>query len=94
MQLKVLKKLRDFNISLSKVKNSIDYLKENVLDKDLPMEHYFVTDGNTIFELSDDKDLLMKALKSGELSFFLPIGQFVNEVIKCERDYRESKKPA
>ena len=87
IQLKVVKRLRDNNISLKKIKKSIEYLKNELPNIKNPLiELSFVTDGDTIFVLTDDKDKLIDTLKSGQLTWHIPIDTIIREVEIIEKE--------
>lgn len=86
VQLKVVKKLRDSNISLKKIKRSVDYLKSILPSIENPLAEFsFVTDGDTIFVLTNEKDKLIDTLKSGQITWHIPIDNIVREIAAIEQ---------
>lgn len=82
VQLKVVKRLRDNNISLNKIKKSVAYLKKELPNVVKPLAEFtFITDGETIFNLTDDSDKLIDTLRSGQLTWNIPIKNIVQEVV-------------
>lgn len=81
IQLRVVKRLRDFGISLKKIKNSINYLKYALPYIDKPLvELSFVTDGETIFQLTCDQNLLIDTLRSGQITWHIPMSTILLEI--------------
>lgn len=81
VQLKVAKMLIDKGISLQKIRKSITYLKKNFPDIEKPLaEMKFITDGETIFVLTDDKKEILDTLSQGQMIFALAIGELIEEL--------------
>lgn len=87
VQLKVVKRLRENNISLIKIKKSVDFLK-NMLPLGMkPLEKFcFITDGDSIFVLTDDNDKLIDTLKSGQITWNIPFDNIVKEMADIEKE--------
>lgn len=85
VQLKVVKKLRDSNISLKKIKKSVDYLKSMLLGIQNPLAEFsFITNGETIFVLTNENDKLIDTLKCGQITWHIPIDTIVKEIAVIE----------
>jgi len=67
IQFKVVKTLTDKGISLQKIRKAIGYLRKELPNKKKPLvEFKFLTDGETIFALTNDKKEIIDTLKCGE----------------------------
>jgi predicted RNase H-like HicB family nuclease len=91
VQLKVAKTLMDKGISLQKIRKAINYLKKNIPEVKKPLsEIKFLTDGETIFVLTEDKKVIIDVLKSGQLVFAVALGKIIEdlkgEVITLQRE--------
>lgn len=91
VQLKVAKTLMDKGISLQKIRKAMTYLKKNFPDVKKPLaEMKFLTDGETIFVLTRDKNVILDTLSKGQMVFALAIGEIVEglkgEVEKIAQD--------
>lgn len=81
VQLKVAKMLIDKGISLQKIRKSINYLKKNFPDIEKPLAQMrFITDGETIFVLTDNKKKILDTLSKGQMVFALAIGELIEEL--------------
>jgi DNA-binding transcriptional MerR regulator len=81
VQLKVAKTLMDKGISLQKIRKAINYLKKNLPEVKKPLsELRFLTDGETIFVLTEDKKVIIDALKSGQLVFAVALGKIIEDL--------------
>ncbi len=95
VQLKVAKVLLDKGLSLQKIRKAIDYLKEKFpeVEKSLA-ELRLITDGESIFVLTEDKKTILDALSKGQLVMSIAIGRIVEELkgnietVGRERKYR------
>src|SRR3989337_3456634 len=84
VQLKVAKTLMDKGISLQKIRKAINYLKKNIPEVKKPLsEMRFLTDGEAIFVLTEDKKVIIDVLKSGQLVFAVALGKIIED-LKCE----------
>jgi predicted RNase H-like HicB family nuclease len=74
----------DKGISLQKIRKAINYLKKNMPEVKKPLsELRFLTDGETLFVLTEDKKAIIDALKSGQLVFAVALGKII-EALKGE----------
>jgi predicted RNase H-like HicB family nuclease len=81
VQLKVAKTLMDKGISLQKIRKAINYLKKNIPEVKKPLsEIKFLTDGETIFVLTEDKKVIIDVLKSGQLVFAVALGKIIEDL--------------
>ena len=99
VQLKVAKTLIDKGVSLQKIRKAITYLKKNFPDIEKPLaEMRFLTDGETIFVLTDKKGVILDTLSKGQMVFTLAIGEIIEELkgevekIGMDRRYKVSVK--
>jgi len=78
--LRVVRSLLDNGMSLQRVRRAWDYLRrEGGMDGHLS-DVKLVTDGLTIFRVSNDDGELMDALREGQLAFFVAIDEIAREV--------------
>ena len=78
--LRVVRSLLDNGMSLQRVRRAWDYLRrEGAMDGHLS-DVKLVTDGQTIFRVSNDDGELMDALREGQLAFFVAIDEITREV--------------
>jgi predicted RNase H-like HicB family nuclease len=81
VQLKVARMLIDKGISLQKIRKSINYLKKNFPDIEKPLAQMrFITDGETLFVLTDNKKKILDTLSKGQMVFALAIGELIEEL--------------
>lgn len=81
VQLKVAKTLLDKGVSLQKIRKAITYLKKNMPEVEKPLaELRFLTDGETIFVLTDNKKAIIDTLKSGQIVFSIALGDIVADL--------------
>jgi DNA-binding transcriptional MerR regulator len=81
VQLKVASTLMDKGISLQKIRKAINYLKKNMPEVKKPLsEIRFLTDGETIFVLTEDKKVIIDVLKSGQLVFAVALGKIIEDL--------------
>lgn len=99
VQLKVAKTLIDKGVSLQKIRKAITYLKKNFPDAKQPLaEMRFLTDGETIFVLTEDKKTILDTLAEGQMVFAIAIGEIIGrlkgdvEKISQDRRYKVSVK--
>lgn len=78
--LRVVRSLLDNGMSLQRVRRAWDYLRRNAeLDEHLAGVK-LVTDGQSIFRVSDDESELIDALREGQLAFFVAIDEITRSV--------------
>lgn len=99
VQLKVAKALKDAGISIQKMRKSLNYLKKHKPEIENPMaELKFLTDGESIFVLTSNKNVVLDTLKEGQLVFTIALGKIVKELkgevksLSQERKYMVSVK--
>lgn len=81
VQLKVVKTLLDKGISLQKIRKSIWHLKRSMPDIEMPLSDLkFLTDGETIFVLTKDSDVIIDTLKNGQVVFSIGLGRIIEEL--------------
>ena len=91
IQLRVAKTLMDKGISLQKIRKAITYLKKNMPEVEKPLaEMKFLTDGETIFVLTNNNKVIIDTLKSGQLVLSIALGEIVEslkgEILALERE--------
>ncbi|MBI4826100.1 MAG: MerR family transcriptional regulator [Nitrospirae bacterium] len=93
IQLKVAKTLMDKGISLQQIRKAVIYLKKNMPEIIKPLlELRFLTDGETIFVITNDKKEIIDTLKSGQLVFSIALGEIVEELKGEVVDLQKEKK--
>ena len=96
--LRTAKRLRDSGISLQKIRKSVGYLKEHFPELSAPLANLtLVTDGSTLFILTRDRNAALDTvMEQGQLMWFIPVGQFVNElrgqIVKLEAQEEKEEK--
>lgn len=81
VQMKVAKTLLDGGVSLQKIRKSLQYLRAHAPEVKRPLaEMKFLTDGDTVFVLTADKEKIVDALKNGQLVFSVALGDLVREL--------------
>ena len=95
VQIKVAKTLLEKGVSLQKIRKSINYLKKNMPDVKKPLsELRFLTDGNSVFVITQDDKQIIDTLKRGQLVFSIALGGLIEELkgtvidIEKERNYK------
>ena len=80
--LRTARQLRDSGISLQKIRKSVSYLRSNFPELDSPLaDLVFLTDGGGLFILTRDGGAALDTvMEQGQLAWFIPVGQFVNEL--------------
>jgi len=89
--LRVTAKLKQEGISLHKIRKSIAYLNKNFPDQDEPLVDFiFLTDGDSIFTLTQNPDVVLDTLQNGQFILSLAIGNIAedtkDEIIRLERE--------
>jgi predicted RNase H-like HicB family nuclease len=93
VQLKVARMLIEKGVSLQKIRKSITYLKKNFPDVEKPLaEMRFITDGETLFVLTDNKKKILDTLAKGQMVFALAIGELIEELTGEVRKLDQEKK--
>ena len=78
MQIKVAKTLIDQGVSLQKIRKAITYLKKNFPDINKPLaEMRLITDGNTIFVLTENKKVIIDTLSKGQMVMSIAVGRII-----------------
>jgi hypothetical protein len=67
-------------MSLQRVRRAWDYLRREGAMENHLSDVKLVTDGQTIFRVSNDDGELMDALREGQLAFFVAIDEIAREV--------------
>lgn len=81
VQLKVAKTLIDKGVSLQNIRKAITYLKKHFPDVEKPLaEMRFLTDGETIFVLTDKKGVILDTLAKGQMVFTVALGEIIQEL--------------
>ncbi|MDI6711220.1 MAG: MerR family transcriptional regulator [Bacillota bacterium] len=88
--LKAAKQLKDMGVSLQKIKRSLAYLREHLPQVVTPLsELVFMTDGRSIFVITDDPVVMVDTLRRGQLVWNINVGQMSGEV--CRLVYEEEE---
>jgi len=78
IQFKVAKFLRDQGLSLQKIRKSLNYLRKHLPEIEKPLAQLrFLTDGETIFVLTNKDREIIDTLKKGQYVFALSIGELI-----------------
>ena len=81
IQFKVAKFLRDQGLSLQKMRKSLNYLRKHLPEIEKPLVQLrFLTDGETIFVLTNKDREIIDTLKKGQYVFAIAIGELINEL--------------
>ncbi len=93
VQLKVAKTLMDKGITLQKIRKAITFLKKNMPKVEKPLsELKFLTDGETLFVLTKDKNKIIDTLKSGQLVFSIAFGKIVEGLKEEIEDLQKERR--
>lgn len=81
VQMRVAKTLLDGGISLQKIRKSLEYLRAHAPEVRNPLaEMRFITDGDSVFVLTKDREKIVDALEGGQLVFSIALGNLVREL--------------
>ena len=81
IQFKVAKFLRDQGLSLQKIRKSLNYLRKHLPEIEKPLVQLrFLTDGETIFVLTNKNKEIIDTLKKGQYVLSIAIGELINEL--------------
>lgn len=81
IQFKVVKQLKDLGVTIQKLRKSLAFLRKHAPEIEKPLVSLkFLTDGQSIFVLTNDPKAIMDTLKQGQLVFSLAIGELAEEV--------------
>jgi len=94
IQFKVAKFLRDRGLSLQKIRKSLNYLRKHLPEVEKPLAQLrFLTDGETIFVLTNRDREIIDTLKRGQYVLAIAIEELINDLrgktskIATERTY-------
>ena len=85
ISLKVIRSLMDGGMSLQRVRKAYDYLRRKGALEDHLSEVQLVTDGRSIFNVSEGE--LLDALKEGQMAFFMCIEEVAQGLTGKGADY-------
>ena len=81
IQFRVAKFLRDQGLSLQKIRKSLNYLRKHLPEIENPLAQLrFLTDGETIFVLTNKERKIIDTLKKGQFVFTIAIEELINEL--------------
>jgi len=81
IQFKVAKFLRDQGLSLQKIRKSLNYLRKHLPEIEKPLVQLrFLTNGETIFILTNKDREIIDTLKKGQYVFAIAIGELINDL--------------
>jgi predicted RNase H-like HicB family nuclease len=81
IQFKVAKFLRDQGLSLQKIRKSLNYLRKHLPEVENPLAQLrFLTDGQTIFVLTNKDREIIDTLKKGQYVLAIAIGELINDL--------------
>lgn len=78
--LRVVRSLLDNGMSLQRVRRAWDYLRREGAMEDHLAQVKLVTDGQSIFTISNDDGEILDALRQGQLAFFVAIDEIARDV--------------
>ena len=94
IQFRVAKFLRDQGLSLQKIRKSLNYLRKHLPEMENPLAQLrFLTDGETIFVLTNRDKEIIDTLKRGQYVLAIAIEELINDLrgkmskIATERTY-------
>jgi predicted RNase H-like HicB family nuclease len=81
VQLRVAKMLRDKGISLQKIRRCLSYLKKQAPEVQKPLARlHFLTDGESVFVLTKDPQVMVDTLRGGQFVLSLALGEIAEEM--------------
>jgi predicted RNase H-like HicB family nuclease len=81
IQFKVAKFLRDQGLSLQKIRKSLNYLRKHLPEIEKPLAQLrFLTDGETIFILTNKDREIIDTLKKGQYVLAIAIGELITDL--------------
>jgi predicted RNase H-like HicB family nuclease len=81
IQFRVAKFLRDQGLSLQKIRKSLNFLRKHLPEIEKPLVQLrFLTNGETIFVLTNKDREIMDTLKKGQYVFAIAIGELINDL--------------
>jgi predicted RNase H-like HicB family nuclease len=81
IQFKVAKFLRDRGLSLQKIRKSLNYLRKHLPEVEKPLAQLrFLTDGETIFVLTNKDREIIDTLKKGQYVLAIAIEELINDL--------------
>ena len=81
IQFRVAKFLRDQGLSLQKIRKSLHFLRKHLPEVEQPLaELRFLTDGETIFVLTNKDKVIMDTLKLGQYVLTIAIEKLINDL--------------
>jgi predicted RNase H-like HicB family nuclease len=81
IQFKVAKFLRDQGLSLQKIRKSLNFLRKHLPEIEKPLAQLrFLTDGETIFVLTNKNREIIDTLKKGQCVFTIAIEELINDL--------------
>ncbi|RMF85680.1 MAG: MerR family transcriptional regulator [Nitrospinota bacterium] len=90
VQLRIAKQLRDEGISLQKIRKALAYLRKHFSTLEAPLaELKFLTDGVSLFVLTDDPQVILNALEGQVVSSFA-LGKVIEDL---RRDVQQLAQP-
>jgi predicted RNase H-like HicB family nuclease len=81
IQFRVAKFLRDQGLSLQKIRKSLNFLRKHLPEIEKPLAQLrFLTDGETIFVLTNKNREIIDTLKKGQCVFAIAIEELINDL--------------
>ncbi len=81
IQFRVAKFLRDKGLSLQKIRKSLNYLRKHLPEVENPLAQLrFLTDGETIFVLTNSDKEIIDTLKKGQYVLAIAIEELINDL--------------
>jgi len=93
VQMKVAKMLLDKGVTLQKLRKALTYLKKHMGEIEKPLaELRFLTDGETLFVLTESNQQIIDTLRGGQLVFSIALGEIVRDLRSSVIDMEEERK--
>lgn len=84
--LRTAKQLKDYGVSLQKIRRSLAYLRDNLPADVSPLSRLvFMTDGRSVFVLTDDPSVMVDTLQGGQLVWNVNVGRLSGEIYELTR---------
>ena len=87
-------KLKEEGVSVQKIRKSLAYLSKNFPEQESPLADFvFLTDGDSVFVLTKDPQMVLDTLRAGQYILSLAIGRLVentkDKILNLERAEEE-----
>lgn len=91
VQIKTTRMLREKGISLQKIRKCLEFLKTKIPDMTYPLADLkFITDGETIFVLTANREKAIDTLEGGQLVFSIALGELITQAREQVKNFLSS----